>query len=164
VLLLTLAIIDGMVIRCGDERFILPTLNIVESLQPTADMLFSITGTNEHILVRGQTLPLVRLNRLLDVKGSENDPIKALIIIVESLRTQIALLVDEVVMKQQVVIKTLNHELDSSRMFAGAAILSNGRVGLIVNVESLIDASREKLAQAAELKSKEKSAMSHSLN
>ena len=164
VLPLTLAIIDGMVIRCGDERFILPTLNIVESLQPTSEMLFSITGTNEHILVRGQTLPLVRLNRLLDVRGSENDPTKALIIIVESLRTQIALLVDEVVMKQQVVIKTLNHELDASRMFAGAAILSNGRVGLIVNVESLIDASREKLAQAADLKSKEKSAMAHSLN
>ncbi len=114
VLPLTLAIIDGMVIRCGDERFILPTLNIVESLQPTSEMLFSITGTNEHILVRGQTLPLVRLNRLLDVRGSENDPTKALIIIVESLRTQIALLVDEVVMKQQVVIKTLNHELDAS--------------------------------------------------
>ena len=143
VLPLTLAIIDGMVIRCGTERFILPTLNIIESLQPTADMLFSITGTHEHILVRGQTLPLVRLDRVLDVSGAEQEPTKALVIIVESLRAQVALLVDEVVMKQQVVIKTLTNDLDSSRLFAGAAILSNGRVGLIVNVESLIDASRE---------------------
>jgi len=143
VLPLTLAIIDGMVIRCGDERFILPTLNIIESLQPTADMLFSITGTHEHILVRGQTLPLARLDRLLDVRGAETDPTKALVIIIESLRSQIALLVDEVIMKQQVVIKTLNHELDASRMFAGAAILSSGRVGLIINVESMIDALRE---------------------
>ncbi len=154
VLPLTLAIIDGMVIRCGDERFILPTLNIVESLQPTPDMLFSITGTHEHILVRGQTLPLARLDRLLEVKGGENDPTKALVIIVESLRTQFALLVDEVIMKQQVVIKTLTNDLDASRMFAGAAILSSGRVGLIVNVESLIDALRDSIAAVAELNSK----------
>ena len=146
VLPLTLAIIDGMVIRCGDERFILPTLNIIESLQPTRDMLFSFAGAQEHILVRNQTLPLIRLNQLLDVRDSETDPTKALVIIIESLRSQVALLVDEVVMKQQVVIKTLNHELDSSRIFAGAAILSNGRVGLIINVESLIDVSREKPA------------------
>lgn len=151
VLPLTLAIIDGMVVRCGDERFILPTLNIVESLQPTANMLFSISGVHEHILVRGQTLPLVRLNRLLEVSGGEADPTKALIIIVESLRTQIALLVDEVVMKQQVVIKTLGKELDASNLFAGAAILSNGRVGLIINIESLIDASRDPQHRAPEL-------------
>jgi two-component system chemotaxis sensor kinase CheA len=154
VLPLTLAIIDGMVVRCGDERFILPTLNIVESLQPTPDMLFSITGIHEHILVRGQTLPLARLGRLLEVKGGETDPTKALVIIVESLRTQIALLVDEVIMKQQVVIKTLNHELDASRLFAGAAILSSGRVGLIVNVESMIDTLRDSIAAAADLNTK----------
>jgi two-component system chemotaxis sensor kinase CheA len=154
ILPLTLAIIDGMVVRCGDERFILPTLNIVESLQPTADMLFSITGVHEHILVRGQTLPLARLGRLLEVNGGETDPTKALVIIVESLRTQIALLVDEVIMKQQVVIKTLNTELDASRMFAGAAILSSGRVGLIINVESMIDTLRESIATAAELNTK----------
>ncbi len=142
VLPLTLAIIDGMVIRCGHERFILPTLNIVESLQPQSEMLFSISGSHEQILVRGHTFPLVRLNRVLDVSGGETDPQKGLVIIVESLRTRIALMVDEVVMKQQVVIKTLNKDLDSSRLFAGAAILSNGRVGLILNVESLIDASR----------------------
>jgi len=146
VLPLTLAIIDGMVIRCGEERFILPTLNIIESLQPTPAMLFSFSGAQEHILVRNQTLPLIRLNRLLDVRDGETDPTKALVIIIESLRSQVALLVDEVVMKQQVVIKTLNHELDSSRIFAGAAILSNGRVGLIINVESLIDVSRERPA------------------
>jgi len=154
VLPLTLAIIDGMVIRCGDERFILPTLNIIESLQPTPDMLFSITGKHEHILVRGQTLPLARLDRLLEVKGGETEPTKALVIIIESLRTQIALLVDEVVMKQQVVIKTLNNELDASRMFAGAAILSSGRVGLIINVESLIDALRESIVTAEEFNAK----------
>lgn len=143
VLPLTLAIIDGMVIRCGDERFILPTLNIVESLQPTVDMLFSIAGVREQILVRGQSLPLIRLDRVLGVSGGESDPTKALVIIVESLNTQVALLVDEVVMKQQVVIKTLSSELDASRIFSGAAILSNGRVGLIINVESLIDLSRD---------------------
>lgn len=155
VLPLTLAIIDGMVIRCGEERFILPTLNIVESLQPTRDMLFSISGIHEHILVRGQSLPLVRLSRILDVGGGEDDPTHALVVIVESLHTQVALMVDEVVMKQQVVIKTLSNELDTSRLFAGAAILSNGRVGLIVNVESLISLSKTNSAPNAERKAKE---------
>jgi len=142
VLPLTLAIIDGMVVRCASERFILPTLNIVESLQPSPDMLFSVMGSQEHLLVRGQSLPLLRLNRLLDIEGGETDPTKALVVIVESLNAQVALLVDEVVMKQQVVIKTLTQELDTARIFAGAAILSNGRVGLIVNIESLIDSAR----------------------
>ncbi len=110
VLPLTLAIIDGMVIRCGNERFILPTLSIVESLRPTTDILFSVTGSHERILVRGQTLPLVRLSQLLNVKDAEDEPTKALVIVVESLHTLVALLVDEVVMKQQVVIKTLRQD------------------------------------------------------
>ncbi|MGC4000680.1 MAG: Hpt domain-containing protein [Anaeromyxobacter sp.] len=71
VLPLTLAIIDGMVIRCGSERFIVPTLNIIESLQPTEDMLFNLAGRHEHILVRGQTLPLIRLGQILDIPDTE---------------------------------------------------------------------------------------------
>jgi two-component system, chemotaxis family, sensor kinase CheA len=139
ILPLTLAIIDGMVIRCGSERFIVPTLNIVESLQPTREMLFSIAGTHEHVLVRGQSLPLMRLGDLLEVDAPERDPTKSLIIIVESMHSKVALLVDEVVMKHQVVIKTLGNELGVNQFFAGAAILSNGRVGLILNVESLVE-------------------------
>lgn len=138
---LTLAIIDGMVIRCGNERFILPTLNTVESLQPTPDMLFRIAGQHEHILVRGKSLPLLRLGRLLEVDGTEPDPTKALVVIVESVHANVALLVDEVIMKHQVVIKTLGTEIDTGQLFAGAAILSNGRVGLIVNVDSLVEST-----------------------
>ncbi len=138
VLPLTLAIIDGMVIRCGTERFILPTLSIVESLQPTADMLFRVTGKAELVLVRGETLPLVRLDRILGVDGAEPDPTKALLVIVESVGGRAAMLVDDVVMKQQVVIKTLGSGIDETQVFyAGAAILSNGRVGLILNVEAI---------------------------
>jgi two-component system chemotaxis sensor kinase CheA len=141
ILPLTLAIIDGMVIRCGTERFILPTLNTVESLQPTSDMLFRIIGQHEHILVRGRSLPLIRLGDILEVSDCEPDPTKALVVIVESLHAQVAFLVDEVIMKHQVVIKTLGSEIDTGQLFAGAAILSNGRVGLILNVDSLVDAS-----------------------
>jgi two-component system, chemotaxis family, sensor kinase CheA len=138
ILPLTLAIIDGMVIRSGGDRFIVPTLNIVESLQPSQDMLFSVAGASEHVLVRGQSLPLIRLGNLLEVDNPEQDPTKALAVIVESLHSKVALLVDEVVMKHQVVIKTLGSELGVVDIFAGAAILSNGRVGLILNVDSLV--------------------------
>lgn len=142
VLPLTLAIIDGMVIRCGRERFIVPTLNIIESLRPTSDMLFSIAGKNEHILVRGHPLPLMRLGRILDLPETELNPENALAVIVESMHTQVALLVDEVIMKHQVVIKTLSAELDVDKLFAGAAILSNGRVGLILNIDSIVETVR----------------------
>jgi two-component system chemotaxis sensor kinase CheA len=138
VLPLTLAIIDGMVVRCGAERFILPTLSILESLKPTQDMLFSIGAMREQILVRGRTLPLLRMDRLLDIPDGHQDPTKGLVVIAESLRNRVALLVDEVVMKHQVVIKTLSTDLAVSHLFAGAAILSSGRVGLIINVESLV--------------------------
>ncbi len=149
VLPLTLAIIDGMVIRSGNERFIVPTLNIVESLQPTRRMLFSIASTNEHILVRGQTLPLLRLGNILGVQDQEQDPTKALVIIVESMHTRVAVLVDEVVMKHQVVIKTLGHELGVNHLFAGAAILSNGHVGLIMNIEALVESALSRVETRA---------------
>jgi two-component system chemotaxis sensor kinase CheA len=128
-----------MVIRCGHERYIVPTLNIVESLKPTTDMLFCIAGKREHILVRGHSLPLIRLGLVLDLDDSEPDPTNGLVIIVESMHQQVAFLVDEVIMKHQVVIKTLGSELDVGQLFAGAAILSNGRVGLILNIDSLVE-------------------------
>lgn len=138
VLPLTLAIIDGMVVRCGQERFIIPTLSIIESLQPTARMLFTVVGQSEHVLVRGQSVPLVRLGELFDVESPERDPTKALVVIVESMHGRVAMLVDEVMMKHQVVIKTLGQGLEVNNYFAGAAILSNGRVGLILNIEALV--------------------------
>jgi two-component system, chemotaxis family, sensor kinase CheA len=134
---LTLAIIDGMLVACGKERYIIPTLSIVESIQPSKSMLVTFADQNEMINVRGQILPLVRLGRLFNSVDARTDPTQALVVIIEGVGRQLGLLVDEVVTQQQVVIKSLGQGLGPTRYLSGAAILADGRVGLIVNVEEI---------------------------
>ncbi len=150
VLPLTLAIIDGMLVACGNERYIIPTLSIVESIQPERKMLVSLGKTNEMINLRGEILPLLRLDRLFGLSGAKADPTEALVVVVEGVGRRIGLLVDEVVTQQQVVIKSLGEGLGRTQFISGAAILSDGRVGLILNVEEiagLVHRSREYLRE-----------------
>jgi two-component system chemotaxis sensor kinase CheA len=137
VLPLTLAIIDGMLVACGEDRYIVPTLSIVESIQPDAEMLVSLARTNEMINLRGEILPLLRMDRLFDIAGAKTDPTDALVVIVEGVGRRVGLLVDEVVAQQQVVIKTLGSGFRQTPFVSGAAILADGRVGLILNVEEI---------------------------
>ncbi|MEI8255083.1 MAG: chemotaxis protein CheW [Deltaproteobacteria bacterium] len=137
VLPLTLAIIDGMLIACGTEHYIIPSLAIIESLQPPADMLFTRAKRDEFLNVRGELLPLHRLGRLFRIDDAQTDPMRAVAVVVESMGRKLALLVDEVIAQQQVVIKPLGAEVASPEFFSGAAILSNGRVGLILNVDRI---------------------------
>jgi two-component system, chemotaxis family, sensor kinase CheA len=137
ILPLTLAIIDGMLVSCGDERYIIPTLSIIESIQPDPSMLFSFAEKHEMINVRGEILPLLRLDRLFNIKDAKPDPTTALVVVLESLGRKIGLLVDDVLTQQQVVIKTLGAGLNGTRFVSGAAILSDGKVGLILNVEEI---------------------------
>jgi len=74
VLPLTLAIVDGMLVACGQDRYIIPTLSVIESIQPTEGMLVTFAGQVEMINVRGHILPLVRLARLFSVTGAKSDP------------------------------------------------------------------------------------------
>jgi two-component system chemotaxis sensor kinase CheA len=137
ILPLTLAIIDGMLIACGNEVYILPSLSILESLQPKASMLFALGERRELVSVRGELLPLMRLSRVFGVEGAEEDPTKALVVVVENLGRKVALLVDDVIDEQQVVIKSLDAGIAGAEHFSGAAILPNGRVGLILNVDRI---------------------------
>ncbi len=135
VLPLTLAIIDGMLVECGQEQYIIPTLTIVESIKPEAKMLSSFAGHGEIINVRGEILPLLRLDQLLDVKDAKQDPTEALVVIIETFGRRMGLLVDEVLTQQQVVIKSVGAGIGRMKYVSGSAILSDGRVGLILNVE-----------------------------
>jgi two-component system, chemotaxis family, sensor kinase CheA len=137
VLPLTLAIIDGMLVECGPERYIIPTLSIVESIKPDANMLSSFADQWELINVRGEIFPLMRLDRLFEIEGAKADPTQCLVVVVESLGRKVGLLMDDVMMRQQVVIKTLDGKLKNSRFLSGAAILSDGKVGLILNVDEI---------------------------
>ncbi|MGB8931997.1 MAG: chemotaxis protein CheA, partial [Anaeromyxobacteraceae bacterium] len=137
VLPLTLAIIDGMLIACGRERYIVPSLAIVESLRPTREMMAVMAGKGEIINVRGEILPLLKLHRLLELDGPERDPTEAHVVVVEGLGRKVGLVVDDVISQQQVVIKPLGAGIGDTEFLSGAAILSDGRVGLILNVDRL---------------------------
>jgi len=145
VLPLTLAIIDGMLVASGSERYIIPTLSIVESIQPRRDMLFALADRHEVINVRGEILPLLRLDQLFQIDDAKKDPTEGLVVVVETVGKKMGLVVDDVVAQQQVVIKSLGTGMSQTRLVSGAAILSDGRVGLIVNVDeigAMIDRNR----------------------
>lgn len=137
ILPLTLAIIDGMLVACGAEQYILPTLSIIESIKPEQSMLASFGGRGELLNLRGQMIPLLRLHQVLNISQAKHDPTQALVVVLESVDKRIGLLVDEVVTQQQVVIKSLDSGMDSTSLISGAAILSNGHVGLILNIEEI---------------------------
>jgi two-component system chemotaxis sensor kinase CheA len=141
---LTLAIIDGMLVACGDERYILPTLSVVESMKPEASMLVTQGGNHEMLNMRGTILPLLRMDRLLGAKNGIQDPTQALVVIVEGAGKKVGLLVDEVIAQQQVVIKTMGEGMGQVKFISGAAILADGRVGLIVNVEEIASSTLDK--------------------
>jgi two-component system chemotaxis sensor kinase CheA len=141
---LTLAIIDGMLVTCGAERYILPTLSVVESMKPEASMLVTQGGCNEMLNMRGTILPLLRLDRLLGVRNGIQDPTRALVVIVEGAGRKVGLLVDEVIAQQQVVIKTMGEGMGDVKFISGAAVLADGRVGLIVNVEEIVSSTLDK--------------------
>jgi two-component system chemotaxis sensor kinase CheA len=144
VLPLTLAIIDGMMVACGQDRYIIPTLSVVESIRPSQGMLVTFAGQVEMINLRGQILPLVRLARLFNISDGRSDPTQAIVVIIEGVGRRLGLLVDDVVTQQQVVIKSLGQGLGSTRFLSGAAILADGRVGLIINAEEIAGTTVER--------------------
>ncbi|RLB02181.1 MAG: chemotaxis protein CheA, partial [Deltaproteobacteria bacterium] len=139
---LTLAIIDGMVLRVGDERCILPTLSIQEALKPSKEQCFTVTGKGEMIKVRDELLPLVRLHALFGLPDGR-PPWEALVIVAESEGRKKCLLADEVLGKQEVVIKSLGEAFGAVKGVAGGAIMGDGRVGLILDVAGIFKLSEE---------------------
>ena len=137
VLPLTLAVIDGTIVACGDERYIVPTLSLVESIRISRDMISNPATGTEILNVRGQTMPLVRLHRILDMPERSEDPVEGLVMIVEASTGHFGVVVDDVLSQQQVVIKSLDQDLQQHKLFSGGAILSDGSVGLIINVEAI---------------------------
>jgi len=128
---LTLAIIDGMLVRVGRERMIIPTILIEQSLRPTAQQIVSVQGRGQMLQVRGELCPLVQLAALLDY-GPPVDPCENLVVIVQAEGRKVALVVSELIGQQQVVIKSLSGQLKGLQGISGAAILGDGRVGLIL--------------------------------
>jgi two-component system chemotaxis sensor kinase CheA len=135
---LTLAIIDGMIVRVGTQRFILPTLSVRESFRPSAHMISTIHESAEMVNVRGNLCPLLRLHQYFNCASGITDPTQAILVVVESGAKTRCLMVDELIGKQEVVIKSLGETFKANRALAGGAVLWDGRVGLILDVDSLV--------------------------
>lgn len=135
---LTLAVLDGMVLKVGIQSYILPLANIVESLRPEPDQINVVANQSELLRIRGEYVPLVYLHRIFKVPGGIDDPTKALVIIVElEDSSKMGLVVDEIIGQQQVVIKSLEENFDPIRGVGAATILGNGRVSLILDVAGI---------------------------
>ena len=135
---LTLAIIDGMVVQVGAERYIIPTVGVQETLRPGREDCFTVQGQGELIQVRSHLMPLVRLHRLFEASDDELHPSEALIMVVEHEGEKRALLVDDILGKQEIVIKSLGPLFQKQEGLAGGTILGDGRVGLILDLAGLI--------------------------
>ncbi|RZA08569.1 MAG: chemotaxis protein CheA [Proteobacteria bacterium] len=132
---LTLAIIDGMIVRSGNQRYVVPLNHVHESLKPGPKDLHKTTGVGEMLLLRGENLPVFRLSKVLGAKPSDSEQIA---IIVRNDAKPFAFLVDDILGQHQVVIKKMGAELASLKGFSGSAILGDGRPALILEMPELI--------------------------
>ena len=139
---LTLAILDGLLLRVGAQRFVLPLVSIRESIAPPREQVRQVAGVGEVIVLRGEPLPVVRLNRLFHVDAPEEEAAKVLAVIVENRGKRLALLVDELLGQQQVVIKGLETNFRKVEGAAGATILGDGQPALILDVAAIAEMAR----------------------
>ncbi len=154
---LTLSILDGQLFRVGDETYIVPLVSIIESLQIQPDRVSGLSGEVELYHWREGYIPMIRLHELFGVVHRANEGDEdgeevseaGLLVVVEDDNRHVGLRVDELLDQQQVVIKSLEENFLSVPGFAGATILGNGMVALILDIAGLVDLGREASAQAA---------------
>jgi two-component system chemotaxis sensor kinase CheA len=138
---LTMAIIDGLVVRVGEDRFILPSTSVKMALRPARENISTVHGTGEVLDLRGRLVPIHRLHRRFGIPAQALNPWDGIIVIVENAGKLSALLVDEMVSKQEVVIKNLGALMQNLPGVAGGAILGDGNIALILDPGTLLQAA-----------------------
>ena len=138
---LTLAVLDGLIVGVGRERFVMPTTGVRESLRPLPSQVHKVQGAPRLVQVRDSLLPLVALGELFGLPH-ESDPCKATVVVVEDTGSRVGLVVDALLGKQEVVIKSLGETFASVRGLAGGAILGDGRIGLILDAHGIVELER----------------------
>ncbi|MCX4142239.1 chemotaxis protein CheA [Paraburkholderia sp. SEWSISQ10-3 4] len=137
VLPLTLAILDGMSVKVGNEIFILPLNFVMESLQPRAEDIYTVANGERVVRVRGEYLPLVALHEVFNVDDAKQEPTQGIVTIMQTEGRRFAMLIDELVGQQQVVVKNLETNYRKVHGISAATILGDGSVALIVDVAAL---------------------------
>lgn len=139
---LTLAIMDGMSVGVGDECYILPLSSVVESFQVQADTIKTVAGSGRVVEVRDEYMPVIELEKVFDVPRFDFEHVSSIMVVVEAEGGRVALLVDDLLLAEQVVVKNLEANYRKVNDVSGATIMGDGRVALILDVGSLVRRSR----------------------
>lgn len=141
---LTLAVIDGQEVTVGGECYIIPIISIEQNLRPTPEQISTVQGgKGEMMLVRGQLIPLIRVYDVFNIEPEHRDPCESLVVIVTDGENRCCLQVDTLLGQQQVVIKSLGDYMGTIKGVSGGAIMGDGNVSLILDVQGLIALSQE---------------------
>ncbi len=139
---LTMAIVDGIIVEVGEERYILPTLSIEEAIKPKREDISQVTGGKGMAMrVRERLVPLISLHELFET-GRQTEPWDGMVVVVHDNSRCCGLVIDAMLEQQQVVIKNLGSKLRGVGGISGGCILGDGRVGLILDVPGIIDLAR----------------------
>lgn len=144
VLPLTLAIIEGMVTKVGDERYIIPLGQVYESLSPTKDIVHHVNGVGDCLKIRGEVIPMFKVSTALQRTTKERPIHEQIAIIVNTEERNFAVLVDDILHQQQVVIKKLGDEIKNQKGFMGSSILGDGRPAFILDLVELFSGTMKK--------------------
>lgn len=140
---LTLAILDGLSVAVGDQMFIIPLNNIIESLQPNATDIKTVSGQGRVVQVRGEYLPVIALHEVFNLRPQVTDVHKGILVILEAEDQKAALFVDDLIGQHQVVIKSLESNYRRVQGVSGATIMGDGKVALILDTAALVKSSQQ---------------------
>jgi two-component system chemotaxis sensor kinase CheA len=140
---LTLALIDGLLVRVGGERYVLPTLAVRECFRPEPGAVSAVHEQGEIVNLRGHQIPVLRLGAYLQKAAQSLDPCEGILVVIEAAGSVRAVLVDELLGKQDMIIKKLGNTFDGNPVVSGGAVLGDGSVGLILSADALVRATRE---------------------
>ena len=140
---LTMAIIDGMIVQIGAERYIVPTIALKESIKISREAYFTVQGKGELVKVRDTIMPLIRLHTYFNEKPKHSEPWEGLLLVVIEGQNSYCLLADEIVGRQEVVIKSLGSLFAQLPGISGGAILGDGKIALIIDVKGIISLYEE---------------------
>jgi two-component system chemotaxis sensor kinase CheA len=141
---LTLAILDGLDIAIGETKYILPLSSIVESLQPTSDMIKKIgDGTQDLLMLREEFIPVVRLHQLFGISSKHSRLEEGMLIVVKSGTQKIAMFIDEFLHQHQVVVKPLDKNFRTVEGIGAATVRGDGSIGLILDIMGIIEAQKK---------------------
>ena len=143
---LTLAIIDGMMIRVAQERFIIPLNAITELIKASPGDIRKAEGKSLIMQLRSEYLPYSALYQLLNLKADHTSPTEGILVILQEGDKKMALLVDEIIGQEQVVIKSIKENMEQVEGIAGATILGDGKVALILDIHSMFQLARKRKA------------------